>query len=688
MSSSAYSGYQAMVTDVTVGISSVDSVCRKLNMEAQATELGKLSEKLRSHVFSVGIMGEFKRGKSTVINALLGQEIVPADIVPCSATLNYIRWDTEKRAEIHFKDGTVSTVAVEQLSDYVTKLTEESERNAENVEDAVVYYPTPFCQNGVQIVDTPGLNDDERMTAISENVIPTLDAIIMVIVPQSPFSASEAEFVRSKVMTSDLGRIIFVVNKIDLVDEDERQRILDHIKDKIATSVLDKTARVYGEDSPEYRSAKEKIGSIKLIPVSAKRALKGKMKNSPDMVEESGYKDFEEALSYLLTEERGLLDLIHPINMLMSTGNEAIQTIATRRDALEMSAAEFEQIQRDSIAKIEDTRARKKEEILRLRSKSGTLFYDLLPELKKAYDDVSDDVEGFITAYPLDSLDFKNKSAMEEFTEKISGEINKKIEGSLAISTERLLTKLHESIGRDVDAMNSFGEKFNKDLSDIRVSIAKPALSSVVGGISGALIDTAAIYGTVFLTGMAVPGLGSLISGYKNYGLKGALVGGVSGAAIGTAVALGLLATPVVGIPFAIIMGAASTFGGKAVTRFVFGKAKGESVPPAEQVRAQLLDAARENMNELRKSEALENWFRTTCDDLYSSVADSIDSEWENSLRTLEETLTQIHVDLEMNAENRKNTEKELESYAQVIREVIENIQPLREKLNSALNKA
>ena len=208
----------------------------------------------------------------------------------------------------------------------------------------------------MQIVDTPGLNDDERMTAISENVIPTLNAIIMVIVPQSPFSASEAEFVRSKVMTSDLGRIIFVVNKIDLVDEDERQRILDHIKDKISTSVLDKTARVYGEDSPEYRSATEKIGSIKLIPVSAKRALKGKMKNSPDMVGESGYKEFEEALSYLLTEERGLLDL--------------------------------------------------------------------LPELKKAYEDVSDDVEGFIAAYPLDSLDFKNKSAMEEFTEKISGEIN------------------------------------------------------------------------------------------------------------------------------------------------------------------------------------------------------------------------------------------------------------------------
>jgi ribosome biogenesis GTPase A len=127
-------------------------------------------------------MGEFRRGKSTVINALLGKEIVPSDIVPTSATLNYIRWGMEPGAQVNYKDGTHEAVSVEDLPKYITKIEEEYERVAETVDNAVVYYPCPFCKNGVEIVDTPGLNDDERMTKISEEVIPKLDAIIMVLV--------------------------------------------------------------------------------------------------------------------------------------------------------------------------------------------------------------------------------------------------------------------------------------------------------------------------------------------------------------------------------------------------------------------------------------------------------------------------------------------------------------------------
>ena len=162
-----YQNYQSMVTTVTTGITQMDEVCRHLSMEAQADELSGIGQRLKEHVFSVGIMGEFKRGKSTVINALLGSRIIPADIMPCSATLNYIRWDASKYAEVKFKDCSTKNVSVEELSDYITKLTEESERQAENVDSATVYYPCPFCQNGVQIIDTPGLNDDDRMNAFS-----------------------------------------------------------------------------------------------------------------------------------------------------------------------------------------------------------------------------------------------------------------------------------------------------------------------------------------------------------------------------------------------------------------------------------------------------------------------------------------------------------------------------------------
>ena len=126
MSKNSYINYQNMVGSVTQSITKLDNVCRHMSMNSQADELNKISKKLNEHVFSVGIMGEFKRGKSTVINALLGQNIVPTDIVPCSATLNYVRWDTDKRAVINFKDGKNVTVPVEDLTNYVTKVTTES----------------------------------------------------------------------------------------------------------------------------------------------------------------------------------------------------------------------------------------------------------------------------------------------------------------------------------------------------------------------------------------------------------------------------------------------------------------------------------------------------------------------------------------------------------------------------------
>ncbi|MBQ3969480.1 MAG: dynamin family protein, partial [Clostridia bacterium] len=88
-----YVNYQNMITTVMTGITGLEKICSHISMETQGEDLDKLGVKMKNHVFSVGIMGEFKRGKSTVINALLGQEIVPADIMPCSATLNYIRWD-------------------------------------------------------------------------------------------------------------------------------------------------------------------------------------------------------------------------------------------------------------------------------------------------------------------------------------------------------------------------------------------------------------------------------------------------------------------------------------------------------------------------------------------------------------------------------------------------------------------
>ena len=690
-----YQNYQSMVTTVTTGITQMDEVCRHLSMDAQADELSGIGQRLKEHVFSVGIMGEFKRGKSTVINALLGSKIIPADIMPCSATLNYIRWDASKYAEVKFKDGSTKNVSVEELSDYITKLTEESERQAENVDSATVYYPCPFCQNGVQIIDTPGLNDDDRMNAISESVIPTLDAIIMVLVPGSPFSISEAEFVRNKIMTSDLGRIIFVVNKIDMVDEDEQDRILSHIKSKIKSSVLEKMKAVYGEDSEEYKNAADKLSGIRVIGVSAKQALKAKQNNDARLLEESGFNEFESMLSTLLTEERGMLELIHPVNQIISTAKGSLETIETRVEALNMDAQEFKKVQKESIEKIKDTRKRKKEEIKTLKAKGKTLYADLLPEVDVAYDEVCNNVLDYVYNVPISDEDIKDQASMDAFSQQVSDELQGEIEGAFSIATEGLINEIDNQLGEDVAALESFGADFAETVNDIQINLRTPSVSTDANFGSNAksvLLDVGAMVGAGWLFGTALPGVGALISGYREHGVKGAVVGGLSGAGIGVAaagIAAGIFGASIIGWPLLLIVGAASTFGGRAVTNLIFGKKKQQqsAAVSADAVRDKLLESTENAVAQMRDDKVLEKWLKDYCKNAYESVADNIDGEWENTLITLEGSLSEIEADIKMNETNKNNLVNTMNGYVEVINSVLQEVQPIHEKLTAALNQ-
>ena len=290
-----YTSYQNMVTQVNTGLVQMQKAALGMNLEETGKNLEASRKKLEERKFAVGILGEFKRGKSTVINSLLEKEIMPADILPTSATMNRVTYDMTPHVELLMRDGTVMEIGIDELPDYVTKLDERREAQAALVEEAIVYYPCKFCQNGVDIVDTPGLNDDERMSRITEEIIPKLDVVIMVLVHDSPFSSSEADFVLNKLMTSDLGRILFLVNKIDtLRRESDRVRAIENIKSRIQEKVLESTKRIYGEGSQEYQDTKRKLGNIKVFPFSALDALDGKLEGDPELIAKSGTIPFEQ----------------------------------------------------------------------------------------------------------------------------------------------------------------------------------------------------------------------------------------------------------------------------------------------------------------------------------------------------------------------------------------------------------
>ena len=84
---------------------------------------------------------------------MLGQEVLPADVLPATATLNRVTYSEEPYVQVEYKNGKSERVDINKLEDYVTKLTAESEERAETVKEATVYYDTEFCKNNVDIID-------------------------------------------------------------------------------------------------------------------------------------------------------------------------------------------------------------------------------------------------------------------------------------------------------------------------------------------------------------------------------------------------------------------------------------------------------------------------------------------------------------------------------------------------------
>ena len=229
----SYAAFKQTVGELTDCLCQLKEFSEELELNNTAKSIADTIEKTAKEHFEVAIVGEFKRGKSTLINALLGQEVLPADVLPATATLNRVTYSDTPYVEVEYKTGEKENVDINKLADYVTKLSYESEKRAESVKQATVHYATDFCKNNVDIIDTPGLNDDEQMTNVTLSILPEIDAAVFVISANSPFSQFEKEFLEKKMLTSDMGRIIFAVNCFGTFSKEDEDRIVETVEKRI-----------------------------------------------------------------------------------------------------------------------------------------------------------------------------------------------------------------------------------------------------------------------------------------------------------------------------------------------------------------------------------------------------------------------------------------------------------------------
>lgn len=678
MEEQGYSSYHGMVAEVNTAMKEMEGLCDQLGMGETKNGLSAGRKKLTNHKFSVGFMGEFKRGKSTVINALLGQEIMPADILACTATMNRVTYDLTPHAQVLLSDGTTVDVPIDKIKDYVTKLTKESERQAESVDEAIVYYPCPFCQNSVDIVDTPGLNDDDRMNRISEQVIPKLDAVIMVVVPGAPFGKSEADFVRTKLLASDLGRLMFLVNKIDTIRPRERDRCVQDIRSRIQTAVLDKMKEIYGSDSKEYEEARVKMGDIRIFPISAADALDGRLEGNEELVEQSGILDFENALKHMLTTERGILELAMPLATLIRSANEVVQIAQTRKDGLQLDSEEFAKRQQLALQKIQGLREDKKQELSRIRKAEKNARAVLLPTASAFYQEMEQKLYDVVEHVNIDESTLSNEAGKAAAAQILEQKVNETMQEELSHFCERTKSKVMEYVGNEAERMAGFALEMGNSLEKVRIEVTGNGKQTS----KELMTDIASVTFDALTNGAGLWGLSGAIKGYQLAGGKGAAVGLGVGVAttIGVACIMGPLG--VVGLPLCFISGlAAQKAGGLAVKNLFRGSINHKAyLEIIEKIRTNI----KTMMDEFRKDQQVNRYVTRLTEEGFGHLSAMMEAECEKVLRETEMTIAQIQTDIAKNELQKKQNIEKYGNIAQSAKQIMDNLRPVFDKVNES----
>jgi len=237
---------------VADALAALARLCERLDAPGLTREATAALEPLDEGLLRVVALGQFKRGKSTLLNALVGAPLLPTGVAPVTSVATLVRWAPEPQLSVVFADGRQEEVPFGRLADFVVD--DRNPGNALGVAHVEVGYPCSLLADGIVLVDTPGVGSTDRSaTERAYGFLPRVDAGLVVLSPDPPLGEVEADYVRT--LASYTPHILFVLNKIDRVSESEWREALAFNRRMLA-SALDRPA----ED-------------IELVPVSARSAL-------------------------------------------------------------------------------------------------------------------------------------------------------------------------------------------------------------------------------------------------------------------------------------------------------------------------------------------------------------------------------------------------------------------------------
>ncbi len=280
----------------------VRNILELVESESLQARVKNIPQKINEQSFSIGITGVMNAGKSTMLNALLGKDILGTSVVPETANLTILKysktpsakvnfWDKAEWAEIEKSASSISSIQEfiketkehfkENLEQYITQegfskeiKTEElafytsakhSDKVCNLVKSVTLYSDLEFLKDGVQIVDTPGLDDPVvQREEITKSYLGNCDLMIHLMNVNQSATEKDVEFIVDTLLYQNVSRLLIIITRIDSVKENELKEVIAYTK----TSIKNKLKEINKEN--RFDSI---IDKLDFIPVASLMAL-------------------------------------------------------------------------------------------------------------------------------------------------------------------------------------------------------------------------------------------------------------------------------------------------------------------------------------------------------------------------------------------------------------------------------
>ncbi len=286
-----------------------------------AGELALVRRDLQATQFTVGIFGLIKRGKSTLLNGLIGREVSSMHVTPETAVPVYVSYGPHAEATVHMVNGETRHVAVEDVERYTSQ--KHNEKNHQGVTHVEQQVPVGFLRNGTRLIDTPGLDDAEADDVYTERTLQELDVVdagIVLFLSPPTVGATEMAFLE-QIVARDLKKTFLVCNMYPqhFHDPETRKAVLDYVGRRIVEA-----SREAG-----------RTGEVRIYPVCALEAWQARLDDDIDMWKRSGADRLLRDVETYLSGFAGHQVLDEAADRIVKVADMAISEVKVRQQLLD-----------------------------------------------------------------------------------------------------------------------------------------------------------------------------------------------------------------------------------------------------------------------------------------------------------------------------------------------------------------